>query len=169
MSKSPIIILAILTVLSGCDKQDANKNTGGVAVYLAPLVSPGLLKTSDINALSLDSVPIISPSDIIAYKLSDNTVVLTAHAVKNIDSLHVPTSGLSFVVAVAGARVYAGAFWTMYSSQSFDGTVIEVPRLNAKNQIKIKLGFPEEKFFLGTDLRQDPRIIEALKKAGKVK
>jgi hypothetical protein len=169
MSKSTKIILSILVMLSGCAKQDANRNTGVMAVYLAPSTSPALLKTADINALSLDSVPIISPSDIIAYKLSDNTVILTAHAAKNIDSMHVPTSGLSFVVAVAGARVYTGAFWTMYSSQSFDGTVIEVPRLNARNQIKIKLGFPEEKFFSGTDMRQDPRIIETLKKAGKVK
>jgi hypothetical protein len=162
-------IFSALVVISGCVKQDTNKNTGGVAVYLAPSVSPAQLKAVDINALSLDSVPIISPSDIIAYKLSDNTAILTARAAKNIDSLHVPVSGLSFVVAVAGARVYSGAFWTMYSSQSFDGTVIEVPRLNARNQIKIKLGFPEEKFFSGTDMRQDPRIMEALKKAGKVK
>ena len=169
MIKIPIFICSALLILSGCVKQDAKQNSGAVSVYLASSVSPAMLKSADINALPLDSMPIINSSDIVAYKLSDNTVILTANAAKKIDSLHVPISGLSFVVTAGGARVYAGAFWTMFSSQSFDGAVIEVPRLNARNQIKIKLGFPEEKFFSGTDMRQDTRIIGALKKAGKVK
>lgn len=164
-----VFIFSALVLLSSCVKQDAGRNAGGMAVYLASSTSPALLKSADINALPLDSVPIISALDIMSYKLSDNTVILTAKAAKKIDSLHVPASGLSFVAAAGKARVYAGAFWTMFSSQSFDGTVIEVPRLNARNQIKIKLGFPEERFFSGKDMRQDPRITEALRKAGKLK
>jgi len=78
----------------------------------------------------------------------------------------VPVNARSFVVVAKGARIYAGAFWTLASSLSFDGVVIEEPDFEGDATIRLVLGYPTESFFTGEDPRGDPCIREALTEKG---
>jgi hypothetical protein len=64
--------------------------------------------------------------------------------------------------------IYLGAFWPLYSSLSFDGVVIPVPLMD-EPVIQITLGYPSPSFFAGEDPRSDPRILQALAQAGRLK
>jgi len=71
-------------------------------------------------------------------------------------------NGRPFVVVANDERIYAGAFWTLASSLSFDGVVIEEPVFEDDATIKLVLEYPTESFFTGEDPRGDARIREAL-------
>ncbi len=76
-------------------------------------------------------------------------------------------AGIPFVIVSRGERIYAGAFWSMLSSQSFDGVVIMDPVfLTESYTIQITLGYPGSGFFTGTDPRVDARLMDALDGAG---
>jgi hypothetical protein len=82
-------------------------------------------------------------------------------------------SGIPFVVAVGGKRIYGGNFTTSASSFSFDTPVIviEPVAFNAAmihDRIRIQLGYPTKEFFKGQDPRNDPRLRAALRNTGKL-
>jgi hypothetical protein len=81
----------------------------------------------------------------------------------------VRVGGIPFVVCVGRERIYAGAFWTPVSSLSFDGVVILQPFATDETTIQISLGYPAASFFAGQDPRSDPRVMQALTAAGKLK
>jgi hypothetical protein len=73
-------------------------------------------------------------------------------------------------VCVDRQPIYSGAFWVAYSSLSFDGVVIDTfLATQDKPVLQIALGYPGPGFFQGEDPRSDPRIVQALKEAGKLK
>ena len=79
----------------------------------------------------------------------------------------VPTGGVPFVMTANGERIYAGAFWTMLSSLSYDGVVILDPLPLSSvmpGDLRITLGYPAPELFTGEDPRSDPRILEALER-----
>lgn len=141
----------------------------GFSIYLlAQNIPPEKLVI--LSHLELENKPVLSINDIVTYAKATHEIELTASGYERIHSLSVPTNGRAFAVCVNGAPIYSGAFWAGYSSQSFDGIVID-PIYATKEHpvIQIQLGYPGPDFFHGDDPRSDPRILQALEQAGKLK
>lgn len=139
------------------------------AIYLTdPEIQPDRLAMQ--SHLELAAEPILTVDDIISYVWDTHEITLTAAGLERLQALSVPTSGKSFVVCVDGAAIYAGAFWAAYSSQSYDGVVID-PILATLERpvVQIQLGYPGPSFFRGDDPRSDPRIRGALEAEGKLR
>jgi len=123
-----------------------------------------------LSHLELEKDPLLSIEDIASYNKATHEIELTGTGYERIHALSVPTNGKAFAVCVGGQPVYAGAFWVAYSSLSFDGIVIDVTRATKENPVlQIQLGYPGPTFFYGDDPRSDPRIFQALERAGKLK
>ena len=140
----------------------------GFAIYLTIQErSAALLAGADLDSLEIEKQPIISSDDILRYSRATHEIDLTASASQRINQLFVPVDGRGFVVSIGAERIYSGAFWTLASSLSFDGIVIQVPLLD--ESMRIQLGYPESlDLFQGEDLRSDSRILESLEQAGKL-
>jgi hypothetical protein len=79
-------------------------------------------------------------------------------------------AGRFFVVTVGNKPIYFGRFMAAYFSMSYDGVVILWPPMNSSEGVlQIQLGYPGPDFFEGMDPRADPRILESLRQAGKLK
>jgi len=143
----------------------------GFALYLtAGTLSPAETVTADVDTLALQGEPILSSPDIVSYARETHEITLTPAAAERIRGLRVPTRGVSFVACVDGEPIYAGAFWTALSSQSFDGIVIETVPPSPDDTIRLQLCYPESpEMFQGQDLRAAPRILRALEQAGKLR
>jgi len=167
ITASIAIILLVPFVFGGCSSQ--NPEGEGFAIYLTKDAIP----VSQMEALShveIADEPVISSKDVIAYAEDTHEIELTAEDYERIQALQVPTQGKSFVVCVDKAPIYWGAFWTPFSSQSFDGVIILVPSLfHQENTIQIELGYPSPSFYQGEDPRSNPVIMESLEQAGKLK
>ena len=172
-----ILILAVILLVSGCSIVTGG-STGvtyaageGFAIYLTRDDVP----VSQMEALShvaIADTPVIGPDDILVYNWRLHDIALTPEAYERIYAMRPPTNGTSFVVCVDRQPVYWGAFWPMYSSQSFDGVVIPVcPPISVYNSgISIQPGYPGS--MAGTsqdDPRDAPDVKAALQAAGKLK
>jgi hypothetical protein len=136
------------------------------SIYL-PVQQIAAHQASTPEALDLEREPILSFDDIIAYSWETHEIGLTAAAYERIGELEVPVDGTTFVVCLGREPIYAGAFWPLHSSLSFDGIVIEVP-LADDHTMQIALGYPASSFFTREDPRSDPRILQSLEQAGKL-
>jgi hypothetical protein len=154
-------------LFSGCNSQ--NPEQEGFAIYLTRDDIP----VSQMPALShveIAETPLISAKDIKAYTWDTHEIELAAKSYDRLAELKVPTSGKSFVVCVDKQPVYWGAFWTPFSSQSFDGVTIWVlPFSKPGNTIQLELGYPSSGFYQGDDPRDSPEIMQSLEQAGKLK
>lgn len=110
----------------------------------------------------------LSADDLVAYDPATHELALTPAAAERLAGLRPPTTGLPFVVCVGSWPIYQGAFWPGYSSLSYNGVVID-PILAGRGTVRIELGYPAEGLFEGEDPRADPRILQALERAGKSK
>jgi hypothetical protein len=159
-----IIIFCIFLYLSGCSRV----STEGLAIYLTKdNILPS--KMADLSHVEIDEQPIIGMNDIITYNEQTHELKITAAAFERISQLEVPVEGKSFVVCVDKKPIYWGAFWTPISSISFDGVTIWKP-LSLKEPfiITMELAYPAESFYRGDDPRNNPEILESLKKADKL-
>jgi hypothetical protein len=141
----------------------------GFSIYLlAQNISPQQLAV--LSHLELEKNPLLSINDIVAYRKATHEIELTAAGYEKIHSLSVPVNGKAFAVCIDGQPIYAGAFWVGYSSLSFDGIVIDTLLATKEHAvIQIQLGYPGPAFFRGDDPRSDPRILQALEQAGKLR
>ncbi len=164
-----LIVFLVASILMGCIPSHA----GGLSIYLlADEVPATELSIVDLNDLELQEEPILSIDDIIAYSRETHEIELTAEGYERIQQLFalpVEVRGMPFVVRVGADRIYAGAFWTPASSISFDGVVICEPYDRERRVIRIGLGYPSAEAFTGTDPRSDPRVLQSLEAAGKLK
>ena len=141
---------------------------GEFGIYTAPGLVPGQLPEGGL--LPPDAVLVVSTADIVSYTWASHTLELAPAAYRRIEVMLPPTSGTAFAACVGRACVYTGAFWPAYSSQSYDGVVINVaPVWPGAGRIQISLGYPGGDFFKGPDPRSDSRIREALERAGKLR
>ena len=186
------IIALALAALAGCGATaPAATHTPPSPVFVEPTLSPpaALTPAGDygfsihllardlppqqlaiLSHLELEKDPLLSVSDIASYNKATHEIELTAAGYEKIHALSVPLDGKAFAVCVGGQPVYAGAFWVAYSSVSFDGIVIDVSRATEENPVlQIQLGYPGPAFFHGDDPRSDPRVLQALEQAGKLK
>ncbi len=147
---------------------EAQSASGDFAIYVNDQAAcTNRPPTSATGVPASDDNPILSSGDIVTYTWQTHEASLTTAAYERIQQLRPPTSGMPFVVCVGTTPIYRGAFWPLYSSQSFDGIVIQEP-LMKKNVLRIGQGYPSADFFRGPDPRADPRIEQALRRAGKL-
>jgi hypothetical protein len=57
----------------------------------------------------------------------------------------------------------------LLSSASYEGVAIYVPLDPNSSVIRLELGYPSPQAFKGSDPRDDPRIVQALARAGLLK
>lgn len=74
--------------------------------------------------------------------------------------------GRPFAIFVGDEPIYAGAFWPSIWSQSYDGVNIDTFDFKGDFPIlKVRFGYPNEKFTTGPDPRADERIFKAFEDA----
>lgn len=162
----PVLLAACISVISaGCSTPAASE---GFAIYLTRNDVP----PADMEKLShvdLAEQPIISMDDVVSYDASTHEMTLAEDAIQRLNELKVPTSGKSFMVCVDGSPVYWGAFWVLYSSQSFDGVTIWLPLiLDESPVVPTRMGYPWDATDAAGDPRNHPQVLAALEKAGKL-
>ena len=129
----------------------------------------GPLSAEQLAGLSIEETPILSLEDILSYDESSHEMTMTSGAAERIRDLDVRVNGRPFVIRVAGEPIYAAAFWTPISSMGFDGVIIMQPWQPDQQTVRLELGYPSAAFYAGQDPRDDPRIIDALDLAGKLR
>jgi hypothetical protein len=140
----------------------------GFAIYLTREDIPPA-KMEMLSHVDIADQPIISIQDIITYNAQTHEIKLTDEAFERIADLEVPVSGKSFLVCVDRAPVYWGAFWTPFSSLSFDGVTIWKPLGSQETKvISLELGYPAASFYEGEDPRSNPVVLDSLEKSGKL-
>jgi hypothetical protein len=166
-----LLMLLLAASLSACGLADFGPEStaepvGDFAIFL-PI---GDLTPDDVQPLDeivLQESPLLSMDDIISYDVETHIIELEPAVAERWDGLELP--GNSFVVVVGVEPIYTGAFMAAYFSRSYDGVVILWPPMEGNpNTIKIQLGYPWDDFFTGEDPRADPKIMEALRQAGKL-
>lgn len=140
----------------------------GFAIYLTKEEIPPAEMEAQSH-VELAEGPMIGIDDIVSYNMQTYELKVTQSAFECIFQLDVPTTGKTFLVCVDKSPVYWGAFWTPISSQSFNGVTIWKPyNASAPYIVTLELGYPSSSFYAGADPRNNPEIISALKKAGKL-
>lgn len=160
------VCVVILCLLAGCTPQQEE----GFQIYLtAEDIRPADMPEAPCE-VEVAKRPIISSSNIIDYDPHTHTMTLTPDAYALLLELDVPVTGTAFVACVDGEPIYSGAFWVAHSSLLFKGVTIWKP-LGAYDStcITLRSGYPSPVGFQDTDVRDDPRIIESLKRAGKLR
>jgi hypothetical protein len=162
------LLLALGLTLGGCGAK-----SGGFAIYLLADDRPAAaLAGADLAGLPLRDQPLLTQDDLAWYDAATHEMELTPEALARVQQVFptpIRTNGIPFVVCVGREPIYAGAFWTPLSSQSYDGVVILQPFATNLATIRISLGYPGASFYTGQDPRSDPRILQALADAGKLK
>jgi hypothetical protein len=166
-----IVTAVLIFSLAGCEQTDIHvQKVGGFAIYLVEQsVDTAQLAKMDVGSIPLEDEPVITMDDIIGYKKETHEIELTSSAYERLMQLGVPVNGRPFAVCLNGEPVYAGAFWVMWSSLSYDGVVIMLPSLTGTSTIQLSLGYPGPAFFKGKDPRNNKKIFKILELAGKLK
>jgi hypothetical protein len=167
-----ILLLLLAASLSACGLADLGQEptlepAGEFAIYI-PIGDDQIGEPRDLDEMELQESPVLSMDDIISYDGETHVVELESSVGARWDGLELP--GKRFVVVVGRELIYTGAFMAAYFSRTYDGVVILWPTMEGSpNTIKIQLGYPWGDFFTGEDPRADPRIMEALRQAGKLR
>lgn len=158
------VLVLTLFISSGC----CATNHEGFAIYLTKEdIPPDRMEA--LSHIDIADQPVISIKDIIKYNAQTHEMLLSASAFAGISELDVPVRGKSFMVCVDRNPIYWGAFWTPYSSMSFDGVTIWKPLLPQEpGVIALEMGYPFASFYEGEDPRNNPVILNSLKQAGKL-
>jgi hypothetical protein len=163
-----ILVSGICATSENEGKSEVDGKDEGFAIYLTKQDIPPA-QMEDLSHVNIAERPIITVSDIITYDAQEHELRLTASAFERISQLDVPTRGKSFIVCVDKAPIYWGAFWVLWSSQSFGGVTIWMPlSLEEPYVIRLQLGYPSSELYTGEDPRSNPVVIESLEQAGKL-
>ena len=140
----------------------------GFAIYLTRDDVPPA-RNEALSRLNLADRPIISVEDVITYNAQTHELKLSAGAFERVYALEVPVRGKTFVVCVDRRPVYRGAFWTPVSSIAFDGVTIWKPYSpQGAAVVTLEAGYPGPSFYAGSDPRNSPEILDALRDDGKL-
>ena len=120
---------------------------------------------------------LVACDDIRLYDWSTHTVTLAPSVKEKLASdLRGTTklvSGVPFSLCIAGRPIYAGVFTTVASSFSHakPTIVVDLQSIDSqlgKDQLRIQLGYPTEKFFRGQDPRGNLQLRNALRAENKL-
>lgn len=162
----------IVGLIIGCYPNQAQETlddepVGQFAIYL-PADESMIIDTAQLSQIKLSKEPILSIDDIVSYHERTHEFKITTSAVERLNQLD--PAGKSFVVTLGSEPIYFGRFMAAYFSMSFDGVVILWPPMNEiEENLHLQLGYPGPDFFEGQDPRSDPRILESLRQAGKLR
>jgi hypothetical protein len=173
-----LMLILVLLSLNACqtpvEEVEAPLEGEPFALYLLgdPQITGPDIKNYDLDKLPLAAVPLITTENLISYDWDNHGLNLGQNAYQQllaIFSRGLPSSGLPFVILAYEEPIYAGAFWTLLSSLSFDGVTILEPMDPAGQTLYLTLGYPGEEFFTGEDPRDNSRLQQALEDAGKLR
>jgi hypothetical protein len=125
----------------------------------------------DNSTVVLNEKPLITYNEIISYNKEDYTFEVNESAIDKLNE----DGGLkyhfkAFAVTVDKSIIYTGYFWPAYSSSIKQWFVIDPILYSGENKLRVGLAYPTDAF-AGTyqDKRNDIRIINVLKRDGKLK
>jgi hypothetical protein len=123
----------------------------------------------DISNVILADTPLIKYDDIVSYNSNEYAFKISNNAKLSVKNLKHSVHGLAFAVVANNEKIYAGYFWSMYSSLSCDWIVVDPILVEIKSEMQVKLGYPGQFYHSSyTDNRNDNRIIEILKRDNKL-
>ena len=169
-----LMLILVLLSLNACqtpvEEVQAPLEGEPFALYLLgdPQITGPDIKNYDLDKLPLAAVPLITTENLISYDWDNHGLNLGLNAYQQLLAIFsggLPSSGVPFVIMAYEQPIYAGAFWTLLSSLSFDGVTILEPMDPAGQTLYITLGYPGEEFFTGEDPRDNPRLQQALEDA----
>ncbi len=165
MKKYAVIAFLFLVLLASCQSKPAE-----FAIYLTcEERSAGDLLSVPLADWKLASDPLLTSADLVSYNPQTFELKITESASIKISDLKIPVNGIPVVVMVGGERIYGGALWTPISSLSYEGIAL-MYNLNPQSPgFQINIGYPGMEAGQIEDFRNDPRILDALKSAGKLK
>jgi hypothetical protein len=150
---------------------------GGIEFYLTNnTISTNASYSSyvaiQVDTLSIENEPFITYDDILLYDSANYTYTLRfSKYSESFSELYKEPN--SFVISLDGEPIMYGYFWSLIRSQSCPCVYLLEPLENLNsdnsNEIKLYFGYPSAEFAMGNDPRNDPRLIERLKRDGKLK
>lgn len=162
-----IILLAILFLVLGCNKDNNDITVHDFSIYLVRNLSATEAMSKNLDELPLENLPILTDKEINIYNWEEHTFVLNeGFSLEEKLEGKVPLSGKPFVVVVDSERIYLGSFWTPISSLY----IAEIPKINSiwfkdNEKDSYTIGYGNKQ----NDPRDDIRIYESLKSLGKIK
>lgn len=120
------------------------------------------------STVVISDTKIINYSDIISYSPEDYTFTVSEKISE--DFKNHSFFGVPFALTIDREIIYTGYFWSSFSSQACDWITIDLLNFSRENKLSVQLGYPG--MFRGDsipDNRNDPRLIEILRKDGKLK
>jgi hypothetical protein len=180
IKKIYLTLILLLFVLSACqapveevEEVEIPLEGEPFALYLLgdPQITGPDLKNYDLDQLPLAANPLLTTDFLISYDWENHGINLSPFAYQQLLAIFsggMPSSGVPFVILAYDQPIYAGAFWTLRSSLSFDGVTILEPSDPAGQTLYITLGYPGADNFTGEDPRGNPRLKQALEDAGKL-
>lgn len=161
-----MILLAAIILVFGCSKEEPDNVKHDISIFLVEGLSAKEAMSKKIDDLQLETLPVLTEKEIEKYNWKEHTFyVKDGFSLEQKLEGKVPVSGKPFVLVVDGTRIYLGSFWTLVSSLYLP----DIPTINSiwsgkveNNTYKISFGFEKN------DPREDQRLYEALKSAGKL-
>lgn len=174
IKKSSFLLIIIIFFLSSCQTKILQTPLPEGEAFELFLIADSQMSGGDIQKYELSELPLaeeplIVTEDIARYNWDAHSFDLTDEAYQKVLSGlsgSIRMSGMPFVIISNGERLYAGAFWSLASSLSYDGVVILQPVDPARSPLFIKLGYPTCDFFTGEDPRSNPLLKQALENVG---
>jgi hypothetical protein len=165
-----VLIFSLLAAaLVACALQPAAAQAG-VAIYLPrEQLSGREMLAADLGSLPLQAQAFIPADEILSYSASSHDLALRRAAIDRLAKLSVPVQGLGFVICDGSRPLVAGAFWTLISSLSFEGLTINVPFGALDTTVHLYSGYPMMDGAASDDPRDDPRLLEAFRRDGKLR
>ena len=154
-------LLLFLIAFSKFISAQTTDDTFAIYTLKDTMLLPRVSLTQQIDSLELADTPFLTALDLVAYGKSTHSFVLIPEMNlkwRQLQNRRYVMSGVPFVITVGKERIYIGTFWWSYSSMrppncAFIEVLGPVP-------YKIELGID------AVDKRNDPRIINSLRKAG---
>ncbi len=139
----------------------------GLCIYSAVLDASHRTDTDeiDVNRARISGKPIVAYRNILSYDTANHVIRLSIPR----DSL--PPFGFRtpFLVMLDSVKMYGGWFFSNFISSTCSWVVIIIDDFSVAepDRIRIGLGYPTERFFVGRDPRGNSAITRRLKKDGK--
>ena len=172
-----ILVTAIFLYFFGCNSTPTNAELeNDFSIYLTKDSENNSPSELSLDRLVTEDEPILSVKSIEFYEWENHKIRFSDEAKKRIQSKE-PLFGRFFIVVALNQRIYWGLFTDGASSMGCNNPVIMVWSRTVRqdtsfitNEFVIERAYPE---YIGNDneidLRDDPRIYNALMKSNKLK
>ena len=168
--------LVIVISTGCCPKQGNSPTTSQAASPVVAMVVPTAPSPFEFDIRSVDGTIIVAASEIMDYGWTTHTMRWSPGVKERVFKARMSEliGGSPFAVCVGGKPVYSGEFTSCFSSSSLNAIIIldhwrDRGQISSDELVRIDIGYPNEKYFTGTDKRGDPTIRKALEETGKLR